>query len=299
MTSNKDDRNPDSGLRQVALKVQTVNSWKSHVQNQATWPVRPLATQKLLRRPEGLGAQAHRLQQALDGGTHQVVVINDKHRGDGCGRHSWTSTLVGKVRLKLAPRGELSAAHKRPPCDSTMERLIRSPMPVPLGLVVKNALKIWSACCGGSPTPVSLTEISSCSSSPRSDLMIRSRIPSTSFIASMLFIMRFISTCCSCTRSPRTWGRSSANSVRTDMEYRMASLRSRTIISSMTSLTSTDSRSVVPFLKSRRIRLMISPARFPSFTILMAAARASLRFGVSAASQRMQVLALVTAAAIG
>ena len=131
MTSNKDDRNPDSRLRQLALKVQTVNSWKSHVQNQATWPVRPLAKQELLRRPEGLGSQAHRLQQALDGGTHQVVVINDKHRGDGCGRHSWTSTLVGKVRLKLAPRGELSVAHKRPPCDSIMERLIRSPIPVP------------------------------------------------------------------------------------------------------------------------------------------------------------------------
>jgi hypothetical protein len=30
-----------------------------------------------------------------------------------------------------------------------------SPVPVPLSLVVKNALKIWSACSGGNPTPVS------------------------------------------------------------------------------------------------------------------------------------------------
>ena len=44
---------------------------------------------------------------------------------------------------------------------------------------------------------------------------------------------------------------------------------------------------------------MISAARFPSFTILMAAARASSMSGVSAASQRKQVLALVLAAAIG
>ena len=40
-------------------------------------------------------------------------------------------TLVGRVKRKLAPRGELSAAHKRPPCDSIIERLMRSPMPVP------------------------------------------------------------------------------------------------------------------------------------------------------------------------
>jgi len=40
-----------------------------------------------------------------------------------------------------------------------IDRLIGSPIPVPLSLVVKNALKIWSARSGGNPTPVSLTEI--------------------------------------------------------------------------------------------------------------------------------------------
>lgn len=44
---------------------------------------------------------------------------------------SCASASMGNVKQNLAPRGELSAAHKRPPCDSTMERLIRSPMPVP------------------------------------------------------------------------------------------------------------------------------------------------------------------------
>jgi signal transduction histidine kinase len=34
-----------------------------------------------------------------------------------------------------------------------MERLMGSPIPVPLSLVVKNALKICSACSGGNPTP--------------------------------------------------------------------------------------------------------------------------------------------------
>ena len=52
-------------------------------------------------------------------------------------------------------------AHNRPPCDSMIERLMGRPMPVPSGLVVKKASKIWAACCAGNPTPVSLTEISS------------------------------------------------------------------------------------------------------------------------------------------
>jgi PIN domain len=57
--------------------------------------------------------------------------------------HSFaTSAAVGKVKWKVAPRPELALAHKRPPCDSTIERLIAKPMPEPCGLVVKNALKI-------------------------------------------------------------------------------------------------------------------------------------------------------------
>ena len=61
------------------------------------------------------------------------------------------SPLAGNVKQNLAPRGGLSRAHKRPPLDSTMERLICSPMPVPFVLVEKNVLKILTACCDGSP----------------------------------------------------------------------------------------------------------------------------------------------------
>src|SRR5664279_1323866 len=190
-----------------------------------------LAAQELLRRRKGLGTQANRLQHASDGRAHQLIVVDDEHRGSICERHSCASALVGRVKKKLAPRGKLSEAHNRPPCDSTMERLIRSPIPVPCGLVVKNALKIWSVCWGGSPTPVSLIDTISCSLSARSELMASSRVPSTSFIASMLLRMRFIMTYCNCTLSPMSWGRSAAKSVRSAMEYRVASLRRRTISS--------------------------------------------------------------------
>ena len=40
-------------------------------------------------------------------------------------------TAVGRVKQKVAPRSQLAVAHNRPPCDSTIERLIANPMPLP------------------------------------------------------------------------------------------------------------------------------------------------------------------------
>ena len=74
-------------------------------------------------------------------------------------RASAASVEVGKEKWKLAHRPSLGVAHKRPPCDSMIERLIASPMPLRCGLVVTKTSKIRSALPAGSPTPVSLTEI--------------------------------------------------------------------------------------------------------------------------------------------
>src|SRR6266849_8012614 len=68
------------------------------------------------------------------------------------------SAAVGRVKWNVAPRPSLAAAHNRPPCDSTMERLMANPMPLPCGLVLQNAEKISSIFSIGNPTPVSLTE---------------------------------------------------------------------------------------------------------------------------------------------
>src|SRR6266568_749442 len=70
------------------------------------------------------------------------------------------SAASGRVKWKVEPRPLFAVAHKRPPCDSIMERLIGRPIPDPCALVVKKALKISSTFPAGSPTPVSLTEIS-------------------------------------------------------------------------------------------------------------------------------------------
>src|SRR5258708_5595467 len=79
MTSDEDDGNPDAGFSQLPLKIQTANLREFDVQDKTTWSVRALTAQELLRRPEGLGLQAHRLQQALNGRTNQIVVINDEY----------------------------------------------------------------------------------------------------------------------------------------------------------------------------------------------------------------------------
>src|ERR1700737_1917417 len=101
MTGDENDGNPNARIRQLALKVQTADARKSHIQNKATWFVRPLAAQELLRRPEGLGTQANRLQHALDGRTHQGIVINDEYCRSGRRRHSCASTFVGRGGGKL------------------------------------------------------------------------------------------------------------------------------------------------------------------------------------------------------
>src|SRR6266851_3856273 len=43
MTGDEDNGNADARVSQLALKVQTIDTRKSHVQNKATWPIRSVA----------------------------------------------------------------------------------------------------------------------------------------------------------------------------------------------------------------------------------------------------------------
>src|ERR1700693_3294301 len=100
---------------------------------------------------------------------------------------------AGKVKWNVAPRAPSPLAQICPPCDSTIDLLIARPMPLPCGFVVKNASNIWSTLPRGSPGPLSLIEISIWLSSPNCDFAVST--PPVSFIASMPFSMRFMSTC--------------------------------------------------------------------------------------------------------
>src|SRR5882724_11664982 len=116
------------------LEIEAAQSWKPHIENQAARPLRTVPDEKILRARERLGAQSHGLQQSLDRDPYRRVVINDKDGGRG-GRifhcHQYAPIAVGKVKLKMAPRSDFGVAHRRPPWDSIIVRLIANPMPVP------------------------------------------------------------------------------------------------------------------------------------------------------------------------
>jgi hypothetical protein len=52
-----------------------------------------------------------------------------------------STVAVGRVKWSVTPWPPVPVAQMRPPCDSTMDLLIASPMPLPCGFVVKNASK--------------------------------------------------------------------------------------------------------------------------------------------------------------
>ena len=85
-----------------------------------------------------------------------------------------------------------------------IDRQIEMPMPMPLGLVVKEGSKMRSAVAGSSPAPLSVIA-TLISPGPMVSYVIASTFgwPLTAPIASTPFMIRFKSTCCSCTRSPR------------------------------------------------------------------------------------------------
>ena len=57
-----------------------------------------------------------------------------RERYDAHSRHA-ASCEAGKVMWRVAPWGAFAVAQICPPCASTIERQIDSPMPMPLGLV--------------------------------------------------------------------------------------------------------------------------------------------------------------------
>src|SRR5260221_2203378 len=79
--------------------------------------------------------------------------------GRGLGQEPF-GAAVGTMNWKTAPRGDCGDAQRRPPWASTIDRQIDSPMPMPLGFVVKKGSKRRSMVSGASPGPESSTAIS-------------------------------------------------------------------------------------------------------------------------------------------
>jgi len=94
-----------------------------------------------------------------------------------------------------------------------IEREIESPIPIPWRLVVKSGLKMRSTFSGATPVPVSFTETITPPDVWISEVTPSARASSVVAIDSIAFVVKFRSTCWSCTRSPFTRGRESESST--------------------------------------------------------------------------------------
>src|SRR5690606_26151370 len=106
-------------------------------------------------RSEDDGMDAVGSQQFLERFLDTDIVVDNEY-GVVVHDHRVASGSIGKVKTNFAPCGAFFSAQSRPPCDSTMERHIASPMPIPSPFVVKNGSNILS----GNATPGPRSQIS-------------------------------------------------------------------------------------------------------------------------------------------
>src|SRR5438270_9597935 len=127
MTSNKDNGDSDACSRKFVLELQTVHAGKPNIEDKTARSIGPASVKELRRCAKRFGTQTYGFQQSLDRRPHASIVVDDEHHRRVGGHHASASVLTGNVKEKHAPRGELLVAHKRPPCDSMIERLMESP----------------------------------------------------------------------------------------------------------------------------------------------------------------------------
>ena len=80
--------------------------------------------------PFGMGPSAAIISPCAVAGRREPAASKARER-NMIADQAVTPSVTGTVKWKTAPRGLFGHAHKRPPCDSTMERLIASPIPLP------------------------------------------------------------------------------------------------------------------------------------------------------------------------
>src|SRR3974390_2494507 len=154
---------------------------------------------------------------------------------------SFPDVLAGKVIRKIAPWGLAGETHKRPPCDSMIDRQIDRLIPIPSTLVVKKLSKILPISFGSMPLPESSTVI--CASPLLPDLDLMSIVRSaTDSMASIALVTRLKSTCCSCARLAVTGISISSNCVCTIMPCRWRAPCAKESTSWMSWFKSTETR---------------------------------------------------------
>ena len=143
-------------LRDLPLQVEAVDIRQLDIENEARGNVRFFRADVLTGRSERHGAHTVRRQELSERLSDTRIVIHDDY-DMVVRRHCAAFTSTGNVKMNFAPCGSFLSVHSRPPCDSTIERQIASPMPIPCSFVVKNGSKILSG--DSTPRPRSLTSV--------------------------------------------------------------------------------------------------------------------------------------------
>src|SRR5437016_2174100 len=135
MCSNENDRNVDSRLSQLALKLDSTQPRHAHIEHEAGRPFGSRVLQEFPGGSKGLDFQSGCSKKTLGGTTNRQIVINNKYDGLGLG-HGAVLPASGRLNKKVAPGPWFGSAHNRPPCDSMIMREMAKPMPMPWGFVV-------------------------------------------------------------------------------------------------------------------------------------------------------------------
>ena len=130
MPGYEDDRRMVA-LRDLPLQIEAVDIRQLDIEDEAGRDVRLVRADVVAGRSERHGAHAVRRQELAERLPDAFIVIDDED-DMVVRRHAAAFASTGNVKMNVAPCGSFFSAHSRPPCDSTIERQIASPMPIPL-----------------------------------------------------------------------------------------------------------------------------------------------------------------------
>src|SRR5437773_6297222 len=178
-------------LRNLPLQIEAVDIRQLDIEDEAGWDVRLVRADIIAGRCESDGAHAVRRQKFAERLPDARIVIYDEY-DMVVRRHAAAFASTGRAKMNFVPCGLFFSSHSRPPCDSTIERQIASPIPMPLSFVVKNGSNILSG--NSTPGPRSLISVSIASAIWRTR-RLRTLASAVESIASMPLRIRLISTC--------------------------------------------------------------------------------------------------------
>src|SRR6516225_6608895 len=287
MAGDKYHRDAPAANIEPLLQLEPSHLGHLYIEQQAAASPRVVIFQKRARRWKRFhripGRAQHKSQPLPDGG----VIVDDE---DGHSASAPASApAVGRSKKKIAPEGALRAMRRLPPCNSTIEWLIESPIPMPSGLVVTKGSKIVSITSSAIPGPESATEISTaCLPLRRALTAIDLHSVFAPSIASIAFLRRFTSTCSIWIRSAKTAGRPGSIVASISTFCCIASVRVRLTAASIRGSTLVRARRYSPPRTNSRRRSRTSPARSACCTTSVRPSFNSAGSGTGPASNRRQ-----------